>query len=275
MADTEECVVRLAAPVADLAERVRSLESVFRPVLGKWEADVEAFHLLLLSACHASSTAHLARISQSLQPSTFALARVCMECGARALWLLQPDQPFEREARWLAHLHSDASASERLGKALKGPNLRHPLEDVACQIREFASAVEAKLPTNVDRVTQVPNFRSILEAIGNPEKYALYVQLSQITHGTHFATGTFRRNLGSLKQYGEFIRTEDWYFPLSASWWFLATPLLKLGERYNLSREALIPIALELEFSTAQKVLASAKRPKYQSQSAGPTGHSS
>jgi hypothetical protein len=255
-------VTRLAKPVDELAQRVRSLDIVFRPLLGRWEADVEAFHLLLLAAVHACSCARLAIVSPSFLPTAYVTARACMESGARALWLVHPEEPFEREARWLGHLETDASARERLAKALTDPPVQNLLEETSRRIREFAAAVAARLPEGTPAAKIVPKLRPMLEAMGHPEKYLVYIQMSQATHGTHFATGAFRRHLGAFKEYGEFITADDWALPLSTCWWFLAMPLLRLGNRYAVDRETLLPHDLEARFSDAQKAIVTADRPK-------------
>lgn len=179
--DPDLRVSRLAKPVAELAQRVRSLDSTFRPLLGKWEADIEAFHLLLLAAVHALSAARLAHISPSLHPSACVLARSCMESGARALWLIHPEEPFAREARWLAHLESDASSCERLAKYFSTSATGPSLERAARAIREFGSGVAALLPPDISPPARIPKVLAMLETIGCPEKYLLYIQLSQTT----------------------------------------------------------------------------------------------
>lgn len=107
-------VIRLAEPLRDLGEIARRKEERVRRNFGRWEADVEAFNLLLLTATHAIALSTLARSSLSLLPAANSVARAAMEAGARAMWLLKPDDPYAREGRWLAHLDGDSNARKRL-----------------------------------------------------------------------------------------------------------------------------------------------------------------
>jgi hypothetical protein len=121
--------------------------------------------------------------------------------------------------------------------------------------REFRNGVLARLPEGVFPPARVPDVRATLDAIGHPEKYMLYILLSQTAHGTHFGTGTYRRHLGTRKELGEFITAGDWSVPLSTCWWFVATSLIKMGERYPAPEGTLLPVSLQVEFAQAQEAL--------------------
>jgi hypothetical protein len=223
--------------------------------MGEWEADVEAFNLLLLAAGHALASAKLARVSLSLHPSACVLARSCLEAGTRALWLLHPDDPFQREARWLAHLETEISGRERLHRSMSKFPGSSSEDDGVTAVREFRDGVLARLPAGVSPPGRVPDIRTTLDTVGHAEKYMLYILLSQTAHGSHIGTGTYRRHLGTHKEFGEFVTAADWSVPLSTCWWFVTTPVIKMGERYHVSPETLLPVDLQAEFSRAQQAL--------------------
>src|SRR5688572_25900578 len=74
-----------------------------------FEASVEAHNLLNLAVRQLEGIIELARRDLVLLPAAAVLARAAMETSVRAIWLLQEEDPYEREARWLAHLKDEES----------------------------------------------------------------------------------------------------------------------------------------------------------------------
>lgn len=241
-------VLKLAEPIQELGETIRGHASDIEHQIGTWEADVEAFNLILLAATHAIAVGDLARSSVSLIAPANALARAAMEAGARSMWLLTPDDLFAREARWLAHLDGEIGIRKRLEKALKqDPSMGSAAVD------NFSIAVRAKLPPGTVIPSQVPKFNDLLKVLGVPEKYPIYGYLSQTLHATHHGTQTFRKHLGSHKELGDFATADDWWLPLSTTWWFLATSTSTFATRRGITNPALIPAPLQERFIEAQK----------------------
>ena len=67
----------------------------------KWEALRYGWSLSNLALRHAESTVTLARTDMALAPSAWVTARAATEAAARCIWLLQPEDEWQREARWL------------------------------------------------------------------------------------------------------------------------------------------------------------------------------
>lgn len=241
-------VAGMAALIGDLANRVRRGTPLARSRMGRWESEVEALNLLLLSASFALATAKLARSSVSFLPSAHLNARGAMEAGARALWMLQPDDPFEREGRWLLHLESETSIRSRISKLFSKEQ-----ENVG-KVADFAAKVRAALPAGTSVPKALPKFDRLLDAVGLPEKYIAYAYLSQTAHATHYGAGLNRRHLGTDKEFGEFVVAKDWWLPLSIQWWFLAVPMEVLAERSGIA-ELRIPEDLSQRFIKAQQSL--------------------
>ena len=189
----------------------------------------------------------LARSSISFLASASSLARAAMEAGARSMWLLAPDEPFEREVRWLAHLENEVNVRKRLEGALGQDDTG------SSTVRAFSAAVRDKLSPGTLVPTQVPKFDALLKAVGAAEKYSVYTYLSQSAHATHHGAGIFRQHLGATKTFGDFASAEDWWLPLSTLWWFLAMPLASFSERCAIAGQGLLPARIQERFVTAQQ----------------------
>ncbi len=159
--------------------------------IGRYEADREAMLLTNLIVRHIEAAILLARHDLVLFPTACVVSRSAIETSARAIWLLTPDDPFERECRWLAHFASEIEAYERSNRMVKIARFDTRLK----QLMEFHARVKAALPDGYEVPKRVPNFRRMLEEIGRPEAYLMYIQLSQYSHGAHMATGTYRKHL--------------------------------------------------------------------------------
>jgi hypothetical protein len=144
-----------------------------------------------------------------------------MEIGAQLRWLVEPVDPFEREARWLSRLADEERfhrATAREIARMGGDGQR--LESLARQIGRFRESVQVQLPPGVS-VPRVPRAAEMMSH--DPGVYELYKEASQYIHGSHFGGGLYRRHLGDAKQLNEQIRTAMWAQPLFAGWWGLAT----------------------------------------------------
>jgi hypothetical protein len=77
------------------------------PPLGKYEAEVEALNLFKLAIRNIEGVIALARTDLVLLPPAIASARAGFEAAVKAAWLIDADDPFDREARWIVHLASE------------------------------------------------------------------------------------------------------------------------------------------------------------------------
>src|SRR4051794_22976285 len=84
-----------------------------RAELTKYESHTEAYNLLSLAGRHIEALAELARRDMVLLPAANSLARAVLEAAVRAIWLLQPDDVFEREGRYLSHLQEEEHVLRR------------------------------------------------------------------------------------------------------------------------------------------------------------------
>ena len=246
----DQRVTRLADAVHRLSTHTRANANILLRRIGRWEAEVEAYNLCMLAASHARAISALASQEPSALPSGSALARASLDAAARALWLMPDGDPYVGEERWLRFLAEDVRGRRRIAEEY--PGLEGQAE-TAAQIEAFRVAVAQSLPPGITVAGHIPPTRSMFEEIGAPEKYGIYVLLSQTVHGTHHATAGYRRNLGTEKLLGEFFGPCDWVLPLSAAWWSLAFPLSKLAARASVALDEVLPSSIETEYVAAQR----------------------
>lgn len=94
------------ARAADLLEAaVAAVSTAFASApTTAYEADVEANLIIHLTIRDAEGVALLAREGAFMYPAAMVLTRAAYEGALRVMWMLHPDDPFEREARYLAML---------------------------------------------------------------------------------------------------------------------------------------------------------------------------
>lgn len=196
------------------------------PSLGKYESEVEALNLFYLALRDVEGVIALGRSDLILLPPAIAAARAAFESGVKSAWLVDADDRFERESRWLAHLAGEERLYRRLGQRLaelgEDPGRANEREE---SIKNFRTAVAQALPDRFRELSRSPSFDQMLTSIGGQKLYAVYMQLSQFMHGEHAATWLYRSaGLGTEKRLGEFIEPAHWYLPLRVSWLSLVHP---------------------------------------------------
>lgn len=227
-----KAVTEAAALLEDGVGRFLAARKSF-PKLGKFESDLEALFIFYLVIRHIESICTLAKCDLVMLPSALTVARGAFEATVKILWMLHPDEVFEREARWLAYLAGEEDYLLRTASLLAefGHEERWWTES-AKSTHKFRIGVEKLLPSTKP-LKALPNFRAMLKDIGQEQHYLKYMRLSQFAHGTHVAGELYRNNLGNGKVHGEFIYPESWAEPLNCAWWCLATGgttiLKKLG----------------------------------------------
>ena len=182
---------------------------------GEWEALDEAMVMIWLTVRHVDGVVTLARTDEVLLAPAWAAGRACIEAGATVRWLLEPADPFEREARWLARVNEDISYADAVAKAY-GKTGDSVVRDKTVAFRD---GVAAKLPKGIVVPKRAPKMEDLLA--GDERIYGLYREASQYVHGSHYGAGLFRQHLGTDKRFEERIRTRSWFSPLYAAAWGL------------------------------------------------------
>jgi hypothetical protein len=194
----------------------------------RYEAEREASNLFKIAIRNLEGVMELARCDLVLLPPALAAARACFEAAVKGAWLVNADDPFDREARWLVHLASEERYLNRIADRFqrsKRDVAGFRQDDKAKAIRDFRLSVEAELPSRIRRLERSPSFDAMLAELGVEGLYSFYVKLSQTVHGEHAATWLYRAGgLGTMNQSGEFITPRDWFFPLTVGFLSFRVP---------------------------------------------------
>ena len=243
-------IIRAAAILNKAVERLVNAIKKMEPI-GTYEADVEAFNLLKLIIRHVEGVASLASNDLALLPSAMVLARASLEIAIKLKWMTAPEDPFQREVRWLAHLQSEEDYFNKLAAQLGKLGSGDAQQKIADQIREFRIQVAAKLPNGVTPLTRMPNLYQMLESLQETEKYLAYIIGCQFSHGTHHATSIYRKNLGSEKILGEHIVPGDWGPCFSITWYSLHASGEQFLRTVGVNTDYFLPIEFGIEVEAA------------------------
>jgi hypothetical protein len=159
--------------MADLIEQAigRFLEARGTiPPLGKFESDDEAILLFNLVIRDIEAILTLARTDLVLLPAANVLARAVFEIALKAAWIVQPDDPFDREVRWLAHLAEEERMLKANGEAAaKRGGDPASFEECHRQIRDFRMGVARALPTGYSELPGNTGVDKMLENLGQKQ----------------------------------------------------------------------------------------------------------
>lgn len=208
--------------LADLIDEglVRFIKARFTvPESRKWESHVEASLLLGIVIRNAEAILDLARKDLVLLPAANVLARTVFEVTVKAAWMVQPNDPYDREINWLVHIREEARLNKQISdNVIKSGGDARIFQERASTLRDFADEVAAALPAGYAELPRNPRVEDMLETIEQGKIYPFYRLLAAYVHGGHTSTWLYRRHLGTYKEHGEFITPADWYIPLNASW---------------------------------------------------------
>jgi hypothetical protein len=204
------------------------------PSLGTYESETESLNLMYLIIRNVESITALAKKDLVLLPSAMNLTRTVFEMAMKTLWMLEPKDPFDRELRWLAQLQTEEGYFDRLSRRMKALGIdNRKVVEAKSYISDFRIGVTLKFPKPYQPLSNIPDLASMMKAIGEENKYATYIFLSQYSHGTHVATGLYRRGLGTKKEFGEYISPKDWEVIFSVSKYCLVKTGRKILEIIN------------------------------------------
>jgi hypothetical protein len=220
-------ILRAASTIDNAIKRLLQADQTLKP-LGRYESDIEALNLRNLIIRHTESVLVLARDDLVLLPSAMVIARASYEAAIKLIWMTLPEDPFDREIRWLAQLRTEEQYYAKIAARLANYESGDTEQRISDQIRDFRVAVTEKLPDGYEPLTRLPNLYQMLESFGEERKYLAYLVACQFTHSTHHATGRYRKNLGNKKQLGEHITARDWYSVL----WITCSALLGAGQHF-------------------------------------------
>lgn len=160
---------------------------------------------------NAEAVTQLCRTDSVLLPAAWCNARAALEISGRHQWLLEPDDPWIGEARWIA-LQREGLRYYRAASAGDGKYRK-----TAEQHESFIDGVEAMLPSGTQPVKRIPQVADMLVPYGAGLAGA-YRQGSMFVHGTEIASQTYRKNAGINAIYGEYVEEWEWCPLLNIVW---------------------------------------------------------
>lgn len=168
-----------------LDDKHRRILSVFEPIAKRVNGSADrrgarpevigSGRLALLALAHARAVDRLFKADPTLWPAAAVVARCVLEAGMTATWIMRPDDSDQRGYRWCAHM---VASYERF----EAGNSHLP-ENAAKDWKAWRKQGE-KIGV------AFPNFKELLEELGEPTVYRLYVWACQYSHGSTWGIDT-------------------------------------------------------------------------------------
>lgn len=187
---------------------------------GRYEADREAVKMFLLASRSIEGVLTLARTDLVLLPPAILAARGAFETLLKAAWLVDCDDPMDRELRWVQHLRSEERAWSRtaghLRKAGQDPTWASSNAD---RTKAFREHVEKAFPAGYVQLPGSPSVEEMIETLHEKRLYTMYTFMSQYMHGDRIASSLYDR---MTERSRDAVRPDDWSIPLKVCWISLA-----------------------------------------------------
>jgi hypothetical protein len=249
----------------DLLDSCAPLLEPFESILGRYEADTTAMCLTRLVVRHASAVHDLCERGIENYASAAACARCAFETGATAAWLTIPEDPFDREGRWVGYFKSHERFYRKLAADFNpfAPEIAAELQRTADHHAAWKSAIENKLPSTA-KVVVKPALPEILRELGFLKLYVAYRGISQVVHAEPESIDLIRRveyipadpdeagdifrTAGQLTRFGNFVNDKMWAVLIRMSTWGIMISLPRLLTRVeaNCETDSLFSIQREL-----------------------------
>ncbi|HVI34581.1 hypothetical protein [Phenylobacterium sp.] len=183
---------------------------------GRYEADKEAVTLLLIALRSVEGVIELARHDLVLLPPAIMAARGAFETSLKAAWLVDCDDPYDRERRWLQHLASEERVWLRLvGHIEKAGGDSEWPKKRAADARAFREHVEKVFPEGYPALPGLPSVPEMVPTLHDEPLYVAYVYMSQFIHGERVAAQHYAPR---DKPRVDAVEPNDWSMPLRVSW---------------------------------------------------------
>lgn len=204
--------------------------------VGKWEAPQEGLALGWLLIRNVEAVILMARHDEVLVTASWPNSRAAFELSARIIWMLQPDDRYAAECRWLALLGDWEKTERKLVEEVPDRAEFHIMR--AESIRSFREGVISALPSGYVPAKK-PNFHDTLTALNTPQMYRFYREGSQYVHGSMYASTNYSKNLGTRRNLGDFTSTVDWILPMRLCWLSLREATRFILDRLTVPQEAM------------------------------------
>lgn len=183
---------------------------------GRFEADREATSLFKVVIRATEGVITLARSDLVLLPPAIMSARGAFETALKASWLVDCDDPFNRERRWLQHLASQERVYARSAAKMKksGGEYEDHLREYN-RLKSLRERIEAVFPEGYPPLPGLPSVESMVSTLHDDRLYLAYIVLSQFTHGERIA-GSYYAPVAEVRR--DAVKPTEWSLPLKVCW---------------------------------------------------------
>ena len=209
----------------------------------KYDSSHDALNLLYHSIRHVEAVVELARKDLVMFSAAITTSRAALESSLRALWLVDCDNPFEREGRWLGFMAEEVQSRTRAAKHLSSDGYTAVAAEnlqIAQQLDSHRQDVVRAMPAGFSQ-QPLPKFDALLSKTNTSISYAIYVIGSQYTHGTFWALSRFRQGLGTKRQFNEEKDNASWIVPLSVCKCVIADTGCRILNRLGVPHGRVLP----------------------------------
>ncbi|HEY9748053.1 MAG TPA: DUF5677 domain-containing protein [Allocoleopsis sp.] len=217
--------------IEELLSRLQSESSKIQ-FSGQYQSDITIANFLKLLTRNVESILCLAWHDLFLLPSALVLSRSVLETAANTLWLMQPEDVFDREMRLVALLSDEEKQRETYINNLITLKVENSeIEEAKSQkqdIQEYRDSIVSRIPNNYAEIKKPQRIESLLDSLNLKNIYPTYRILCSPTHANHSSTWMYKRSLDQGDEFGERIEPRDWHTPLFICCWALA----KLGSKF-------------------------------------------
>ena len=218
----------------------------------EYQSDVAITNFLKLLIRNVESILCLCRHDSLLLPSALIISRSTLEAAVNVLWIIAPEDPFERETRLIALLDKELEEQNKYIQNLNQLNVDsfevQKIENDRKQVQEYRNAIQKKIPANYQEIKK-PNFYDLLVSLKRANLYPIYRLLCNSTHGSHAATWLYKRQLPN--GFGERVDPQDWHTPLLICWWVLAIVGSEFLRRFGGNLDEFLPLSLKEEIKNS------------------------
>ena len=198
---------------------------------GKFEADREAVNLLKITIRSVEGVIELARRDLTLLPPAAMIARGAFEVSLKAAWLVDCDDPFDRERRWLQQLATEERTWLRVAKhAGNGDRGDSDALNQLNAIKAFREGIEAAFPPGYQPVNRMPSVADMASILHDKQIYVAYIYLSQFVHGESIASRAYEPVEAPRL---DAMTSLHWSLPLKIAWLALFKSTRKIISRFG------------------------------------------
>jgi hypothetical protein len=212
---------RLCLEIESLLQQVLQRASHAKGALGRYDHEMDANSLFIVVVRHVEALIVLARRDLAFLASASVCARAAFEAQARLMWLTEPQDLYEREARSVRLTRHDTEDYDKIVRDQSTPNsIRQYAISYTRPFRDYVERVSDAIKAigEYDTHKSLPKMHELLVSVDSRPFYAYYRLLSAYVHSSRQSMGYFRRHLGANTEVHDFVVPANWLLPFEVAW---------------------------------------------------------